>query len=81
MFTLREIDDNIYMIIKKDALNGDFFKKLPLEVYGFIKVEVLAQKNFGLSFMNISQDVFDSDELIQIINEAKKLALWHRRYC
>lgn len=80
MFTLRTIDDNIFMIIKKDSLQGDSFKRLPIEVYGFIQVEVLAKKKFGMSFMNISQEVFDSDQLLQLLEQAKKLALLQKKH-
>ena len=80
MFTLNLVDDNIFMIIKKDALNGEFLKKLPIEVYGFIRVDVLDKKKFGMSFMNISQEVCDSEELIKLTKKAQRLALLRKRY-
>ena len=72
MFTIRNIIDNTFMIVKKDSLEGEFFKNLPIEVYGFIKVEVF-KNTFGLSFMNISEEVFQSEDLLKLIEEAKKI--------
>jgi len=80
MFTLNLVDQDIFMIVKKDALTGQFFKKLPIEVYGFIRVDVYAKKKYGMSFMNISDEVFKSGELLELIDEAKRLALSGGRY-
>lgn len=80
MFTLNLVDENIFMIVKKDALKGMFFKTLPIKVYGFIRVNILEKNNYGMSFMNIAQEVFDSNELLELIDEAKKLALSGRKY-
>ena len=74
MFTVNLVYDNVFSIVKKDALDGDFFKKLPIEVYGFIRVELFGKK-YGISVMNIAQEVFESDELVDLITEAKKCAL------
>lgn len=80
MFTLKPtLEENSFMIVKKNSVKGEYFNRLPIKVYGFIRVEIYENGRYGMSFKYISQDIFDSSELLILIDEAKKLAILNKK--
>lgn len=78
MFKLEPIDNNIFMVIKRDSLvNGEIYKKLPIEVYGFIRVNIFKNRILNISTMNISEELTVSSELPSLEEEAKKIVRNH----
>ena len=69
-FKLAPIDNNIFMIVKQDATQGLFYRSLPIEAYGFIRINKFDDENFGVSTMNIAEEVYSSRELSDLEKEA-----------
>lgn len=54
------------MVLRKDAMAGNCYKKLPLEVHGFIRIE---GENYEASFYScstVSEELTVSGELDQL---------------
>lgn len=64
MFDIVRFDDsNIFIIVKKDSLCGERLK-LPIEVYGFLRVNGTNYNNSTISHKNIADEVYITyDEL------------------
>lgn len=78
MFKLEPVDNNIFMVIKSDSLiNGEIYKKLPIEVYGFIRVNIFKNEVSGISTMNISEELSASGEQPSLEEKAKKIVRSH----
>ena len=76
MFTLKPtLEENSFMIVKENTVKGEYFNRLPIKVYGFIRVEVYEKDRVGTSFKYIAQDIFDSGEILDLIDKARKLAI------
>lgn len=67
-------DSKIYAIVEKKAISGLFFNKLPLTIYGFIKVTIFANGEITFSYKNICNEVSTCElkELEEIIKEELK---------
>ena len=72
MFTIIRLNEdlNVFFIVKKDILNeaGSLFLKLPISVYGFLRVEGNNYANSTVSYKNISDEltIYDLDNLADL---------------
>ena len=74
MYKVVLIDNNVFMIVNN---NSNHSSNKPLEVHGFIKIEILENNSniVNHSFMGLTDTLLGSGELNKLAFEAKKIAL------
>lgn len=72
VYTIRRLDreSNIYMVLRKDAMEGNCYKKLPLEIHGFIRIEGVNYDSSYYSCSTISEELTMSGELNTLAHSA-----------
>lgn len=74
-YTISRLDknSNVYLILKPYAvIRNAVYARLPLTVYGFIKIEQKHGETSVYQCLNIAKEVYQSGELDRLIDEANQ---------